>query len=292
VSNEKNVMNTSGDMPPNETAPELAAQAAASAPASPSFALETTQTAPQVFDSEGDEDGVALITAPPLDLALAKRVIETAILTTREPLPVDALTRLFEPALPIDTVRSLAETLRGEWHDRGVELVLVATGYRFQARPEMQAYVDRLEPDKAPRYSRAIMETLAIIAYRQPTTRGEIESIRGVAVSSHVIKALEDREWVEVIGHKESTGRPALYATTKKFLNDLGLRSLSELPALADLDEHPALELPDVPTEPPFPQQARLDADRDDGQTMLELPIPAAQNNDDELTHGEPARPE
>jgi segregation and condensation protein B len=236
---------------------------------------------------------IAAEAEPTLNIELAKRVIETAILTTREPLPLDQLTRLFDPPLPVDTVRSLAETLRGEWHDRGVELVLVATGYRFQARPEMQAYVDRLEPDKAPRYSRAIMETLAIIAYRQPTTRGEIESIRGVAVSSHVIKALEDREWIEVIGHKESTGRPALYATTKKFLNDLGLRSLSELPALADLDEHPALELPDVPNEPPFPQQARLDADRDDGQTILELPSPVANIAvENELTDVQPARSE
>jgi segregation and condensation protein B len=134
-----------------------------------------------------------------------------------------------------------------------------------------------LEPEKTPRYSRSIMETLAIIAYRQPTTRGEIEAIRGVAVSSHVIKALEDREWVEVIGHKETPGRPSLYATTKRFLNDLGLRSLSELPALADLDEHPALDLPNVPNEPPFPQQARIDTESGDGQTLLEMPIPAAQ---------------
>jgi segregation and condensation protein B len=204
-------------------------------------------------------------------------VLEAALLTSKEALPVDALVRLFDPTLPSDTVRALVEDLRSDWSGRGVELVQVATGYRFQAKTEIQPYLDRMEPDKAPRYSRSIMETLAIIAYRQPTTRGEIEAIRGVAVSSHVIKALEDREWVEVIGHKESPGRPQLYATTKKFLNDLGLRSLSELPALADLDEHPALDVPQVPLEPPFPQQARLDTERDDGQTLLEMPIPTAQ---------------
>jgi segregation and condensation protein B len=215
-----------------------------------------------------------VIAQPVINIEQAKLVLETALLTSKEAMAVDALVRLFDPPLPADTVRALVEELRSQWLNRGVELVLVATGYRFQAKTEMQVYIDRLEPDKAPRYSRSIMETLAIIAYRQPTTRGEIEAIRGVAVSSHVIKALEDREWIEVIGHKESPGRPALYATTKRFLNDLGLRSLSELPALADLDEHPALDVPGVPLEPPFPQQARLDTERDLGQTLLEIPLP------------------
>jgi segregation and condensation protein B len=229
--------------------------------------------APSADDGSTSE----IVAAPAINIEHVKRVLEAALLTSKEAMAVDALVRLFDPPLPSDTVRALIEDLRSEWLNRAVELVLVATGYRFQAKTEMQVYLDRLEPDKAPRYSRSIMETLAIIAYRQPTTRGEIEAIRGVAVSSHVIKALEDREWVEVIGHKESPGRPALYATTKKFLNDLGLRSLSELPALADLDEHPALDLPNVPLEPPFPQQARLDTGREDGQTLLEMPLPTAQ---------------
>ncbi len=243
----------------------------------------TPESAPVATVEAGVDEApqTIVVEAPPLDIEMAKRVLETALLVSKEPLPLDPLMRLFDPPLPIDTVRALVDEVKAEWVGRGVELVLVATGYRFQAKTEMQRYLDRMEPEKAPRYSRSIMETLAIIAYRQPTTRGEIEAIRGVAVSSHVMKSLEDREWIEVIGHKESPGRPALFATTKKFLNDLGLRSLSELPALADLDEHPALDLPNVPNEPPFPQQGRLDTERADGQTMLEMPIPSAEHVDE-----------
>ena len=141
------------------------------------------------------------------------------------------------------------DDLRTEWASRAVELVQVASGWRFQGKPAIQRYLDRLSPEKPPRYSRAVMETLAIIAYQQPATRGDVEAIRGVAVSTNVIKALEDRQWVEVVGHRETPGRPALYATTKTFLDDLGLRSLSELPPLAELDASHLLEMPDAPTK-------------------------------------------
>ena len=146
-------------------------------------------------------------------------------------------------------IRRLLEEMRDAWAARSVELTQVASGWRFRAKPELQPYLDRLAPEKPPRYSRAAMETLAIITYQQPVTRGDIESIRGVAVSTHVIKTLEDRQWIEVVGHRETPGRPALYATTKQFLDDLNLRSLSELPSLAELDNSHLLELPDAPAK-------------------------------------------
>jgi segregation and condensation protein B len=183
------------------------------------------------------------------DLAEVKGVLEAALLVAGEPVPVAQLSKLFEPPLEADTVRKLLDELRGEWNGRKVELVQVASGWRFQGRGDVQRYLDRLTPDKPPRYSRAVMETLAIIAYQQPVTRGDIESIRGVAVSTYVIKALEDRQWVEAVGHRETPGRPALYATTKTFLDDLGLRSLAELPPLAELDPSHLLEMPDAPTK-------------------------------------------
>ena len=183
------------------------------------------------------------------DLTEIKRVLEAALLVAGEPVPVAQLARLFEPPLEADTVRKLLDELRVDWEGRKVELVQVASGWRFQGRIEMQSFLDRLTPEKPPRYSRAVMETLAIIAYQQPVTRGDIESIRGVAVSTYVIKALEDRQWVEAVGHRETPGRPALYATTKTFLDDLGLRSLAELPPLAELDPSHLLEMPDAPTK-------------------------------------------
>jgi segregation and condensation protein B len=196
------------------------------------------------------------------ELTHAKRVLEAVLMASAEPLPLDEIVKVFDPPVPTETVRLLLTDLAAEWRDRGsCELVHVATGYRFQTRNEIQMYMDRLSPEKPPKYSRAVMETLAIIAYRQPATRGEIEAIRGVAVSSNIIKALEDRDWVEVIGHKDTPGRPALYATTKRFLNDLNLRSLAELPPLADLDSHPALEIPEVPHEPIYPEQGRIDSE-------------------------------
>jgi segregation and condensation protein B len=169
------------------------------------------------------------------DPAQAKLVLETALLAAQEPIPVHELCRLFDDELSPDTVRRLLEDLRQDWQARGADLISVASGWRFQVRAEFQRYLDRLHPQKPPRYSRAVLETLAIIAYKQPATRGDIEAIRGVSVSSGVLKALEARGWIDVVGHREVPGRPALYSTTKAFLDDLGLRSLDELPPLEDL---------------------------------------------------------
>ena len=178
-----------------------------------------------------------------------KSVIEAALLVAGEPVPASQLAKLFEPALETDVVRNLLDELVHDWSSRKVELVEVASGWRFQGRRDVQPYLDRLAPEKPPRYSRAVMETLAIIAYQQPVTRGDIEAIRGVAVSTNVIKTLEDRQWVEAVGHRETPGRPALYATTRTFLDDLGLTSVAELPPLAELDSSHLLEIPDVPTK-------------------------------------------
>jgi len=186
---------------------------------------------------------------PMSELTEIKQILEAALLVAGEPVPVAQLARLFEPTLDGDLVRKLLDELRQDWTGRKVELVQVASGWRFQGRPDVQPYLDRLSPEKPPRYSRAVMETLAIIAYQQPVTRGDIEAIRGVAVSTNVVKTLEDRQWVEVVGHRETPGRPALYATTKTFLDDLGLRSLSELPPLAELDPSHLLEIPNAPTK-------------------------------------------
>lgn len=164
-----------------------------------------------------------------------KRILETALLTSQEPLPLSELKKLFDEELGADILRRLLEELREDWDDKGVELVKVAGGWRFHTRPEMQKFLDRLNPQKPPRYSRAVLETLAIIAYRQPVTRGDIEEIRGVAVSGPVLKALESRGWISAIGHRDVPGRPVLYATTTDFLNDLNLRSLDELPPLEEL---------------------------------------------------------
>ena len=164
----------------------------------------------------------------------AKRVLETALICAQQPVTVRELRVLFDDALGADTIKSLLTDLQLDWAQRGVELVPVATGWRFQSRPEMREFLDRLHPEKPPRYTRATLETLAIIAYRQPVTRGDIEDIRGVTVNSLIIKQLEDRGWVEVIGHRETVGRPSLFATTRQFLDDLGLQSLDQLPVLED----------------------------------------------------------
>ncbi|MEZ5643900.1 MAG: SMC-Scp complex subunit ScpB [Burkholderiaceae bacterium] len=162
----------------------------------------------------------------------AKRVLETALICSAQPLGIRDLAQLFDEALAPDSIKQLLADLQLEWTGRGVELVCVASGWRFQSRPELRPYLDRLHPEKPPRYSRATLETLAIIAYRQPVTRGDMEDIRGVTINSMLIKQLEDRGWIEVIGHRETVGRPALFATTRQFLDDLGLASLDQLPSL------------------------------------------------------------
>jgi segregation and condensation protein B len=183
------------------------------------------------------------------DTLQLRNILEGALLTAGEPVAPAQLAKLFDPAPPVETVRAVLGEIAAQWAGKSVELVEVASGWRFQTKPALQPYLDRLSPEKPPRYSRAVMETLAIIAYQQPVTRGDIEAIRGVAVSTNIIKSLEDRQWVEVVGHKETPGRPALYATTKAFLDDLGLRSLSELPPLAELDTSHLLEIHDAPIE-------------------------------------------
>ncbi len=165
-----------------------------------------------------------------MNSSFAKRVLETALMCSQQPLPLRELRSLFDDALGADTVKALLQELQVEWTQRGLELVLVASGWRFQSRADMREFLDRLHPEKPPRYSRATMETLAIIAYRQPVTRGDMEDIRGVTINALIIKQLEDRGWVEVIGHRETPGRPALFATTRQFLDDLGLSSIDQLP--------------------------------------------------------------
>jgi segregation and condensation protein B len=200
-----------------------------------------------------------------------KIVLEAALLAAQEPLPVAELKKMFDDEIDSDTVRLLLEELREVWTDRGVELVVTASGWRFQTKASLRKFLERIHPDRAPRYSRAVLETLAIIAYRQPVTRGDIENVRGVSVSTEVIRRLEERSWVEVIGHKELPGRPALYATTKTFLDDLGLRSLEELPPLEDIAK--SLELTQIPTPDPQP------APGPSAETRAETPAETAQTS-------------
>jgi segregation and condensation protein B len=175
---------------------------------------------------------------PVLTPEACRRILEAALLAASAPLPLSALRRLFEPDPGSELLRRELEALRSEWTaaGRGVELVQLASGWRFQTRPEYQPYLDRLKAEKPPRYSRAVMETLAIVAYRQPVTRGDIEDIRGVAVSPGILKTLEARGWVDIVGYRDTPGRPALFATTRRFLDDMGLRSLTELPALTEIE--------------------------------------------------------
>jgi len=172
-----------------------------------------------------------------MNTVAAKRILETALICTSQPLPLRDMRVLFDDRLGLDTLKVLLRELQQDWAQRGVELVNVASGWRFQSRPEMREFLDRLHPEKPPRYTRATLETLAIIAYRQPVTRGDIEDVRGVTVNSLLIKQLEDRGWIEVIGHRETVGRPALFATTKHFLDDFGLESLDQLPLLDTPEE-------------------------------------------------------
>lgn len=231
----------------------------------------------------------------------AKRVLETALICAQSPLTLRDLRTLFDDQVGADTLRSLLDELVRDWQDRGVELVTLASGWRFQSRPEMREYLDRLHPEKPPRYSRAVMETLAIIAYRQPVTRGDIEDIRGVTVSSQIVKQLEDRGWIETIGYREAPGRPALYATTRQFLDDLGLTSLDQLPpleatgqlavavdalaaqpSLLDDAAHVAAAAPDAPSDGDTPLQ------HTDLPQAMDLPAPAPQDPVAAATPSEP----
>lgn len=219
-----------------------------------------------------------------------KRVLETALLVASEPLPLAELKKLFDQEFDDDTWRSLLDDLRRDWTERGVELVQLSSGWRFQSRPEYQSYIDRLKNERPPKYSRAVMETLAIIAYRQPVTRGDIEEIRGVAVSPNILKTLEGRGWIDAVGHRDAPGRPALYATTRRFLDDLGLRSLAELPPLTEIErvidlgqsalaETPPVRPPVVdPIEPGAAADSAPQPVADDGQ--LDLVAAQAQGSE------------
>lgn len=203
----------------------------------------------------------------------AKRVIETALICAQAPMPLREMKMLFDDEVGLDTLRSLLDELVQDWHGRGVELVTLSSGWRFQSRPEMREYLDRLHPEKPPRYSRAAMETLAIVAYRQPVTRGDIEDIRGVTVSTQIVKQLEDRGWIESIGYREVPGRPGLYATTRQFLDDLGLASLSQLPPIEAQAGAAAAAALDA-----LAGQASLLGDEPGGQpAMAELPLAHAK---------------
>lgn len=184
-----------------------------------------------------------------MNIAEAKKVLETALLCTHEPLSINDLKKLYvDPEseessdINAEMIRQMLDELRTEWADKGVEVVSLSTGWRFQSRKEMKVYLERLNPEKPPKYTRATLETLAIIAYRQPVTRGDIEEIRGVAVNTQTIRMLEDRGWIESIGHRDVPGRPALFATTRKFLDDLGLSSLEELPPLQQVSGEAAAQ--------------------------------------------------
>lgn len=231
----------------------------------------------------------------------ARRVLETALICAQQPLSVRDMGVLFDGELAPDTLKALLADLQLEWTGRGVELVQVASGWRFQSRPEMRPFLDRLNPEKPPRYTRATLETLAIIAYRQPVTRGDMEDIRGVTINSQILKQLEDRGWVEVIGHRETVGRPALYATTRQFLDDMGLASLDQLPLLSSVDHQasalaglvedegpvqPTLSLEEAlePLEPEIPFEPAVPTLADDA-TAPPPPAPDSEPSDPEHEH-------
>ncbi|KQX21256.1 SMC-Scp complex subunit ScpB [Variovorax sp. Root434] len=220
-----------------------------------------------------------------MNTADAKRILETALICSSQPLPVRDMRVLFDDELGVDTIKVLLLELQEDWAQRGLELVSVGSGWRFQSRPEMRDHLDRLHPEKPPRYTRAALETLAIIAYRQPATRGDMEDIRGVTINSLILKQLEDRGWVEVIGHRETVGRPALYATTRQFLDDLGLASLDQLPlietpaqqaALVDALERASGEQQGLPIDAAPEIEALAEGDAD-ASGMAELESSAAE---------------
>ena len=220
-----------------------------------------------------------------MNTAQAQRVLETALLTAGQPLSLRDMRVLFDDALGADTLRQMLQDLQLEWAQKGLELTRVASGWRFQSRPELRIHLDRLHPEKPPKYTRAVLETLAIIAYRQPVTRGDMEDIRGVTINSQILKQLEDRGWVEVIGHRETVGRPGLYATTRQFLDDLGLAALDQLPMLSQVDGQssalsglvdalpvqPSLSLEDAINALPF--EMPIVADSEDPLNSLDRPL-------------------
>ena len=204
------------------------------------------ETVPDEISTTEAEPVVESTASASIDLETVKRVLEAALLSAPEPLTVQQLKRLFAGEVDVDNIRKVLDELKGDWSERSIELTSVASGWRFRVKPDYQKFLDRISNEKPPRYSRAVLETLAIVAYRQPVTRGDIEEVRGVAVSPPTLKALEERGWVEVVGYRETPGRPALFATTRKFLDDLNLRSLEELPPLEELQSTVLAQLPAV----------------------------------------------
>jgi segregation and condensation protein B len=222
-----------------------------------------------------------------MNMAEAKRVLETALICSQQPLPLRDMRALFNETLGADSIKELLEALKNDWMDKGAELVTVSTGWRFQSRPEMREYLDRLHPEKPPRYTRATLETLAIIAYRQPVTRGDMEDIRGVTINSLLIKQLEDRGWVEVIGHREAAGRPALFATTRQFLDDLGLVSLDQLPLLESLARQGDTLDAFVSAMEGVPVTLTTDSTvQGDGKLQLDMPLDALTPDMNTLMNG------
>jgi len=233
----------------------------------------TDQTNPELPEEEEAESSAVpepVESGPSLDLGEVKRVLEAALLSASEPLTVLQLKRLFAGEVDADNIRKVLDELKGEWADRPVELTSVASGWRFRVKPHYQKFLDRISSEKPPRYSRAVLETLAIIAYRQPVTRGDIEDIRGVAVSPPTLNALVERGWVEVVGHRETPGRPAIFATTKKFLDDLNLRSIEELPPLDELQASLEQAPPNVVALEAPASHAPEEGDRDESPDSTE----------------------
>lgn len=222
-----------------------------------------------------------------MNSAEARKVLETALICAQAPLALRDMRVLFADQVGADTLRALLDELQRDWQGRGVELVTLASGWRFQSRPEMREYLDRLNPEKPPRYSRAVMETLAIVAYRQPVTRGDIEDIRGVTVSTQIVKQLEDRGWIETIGYRETPGRPSLYATTRQFLDDLGISGLDQLPSLEafDLPEQAVAHAPSGPVDDPQPSLLPEPDEPDTGTVPDSLPP------EQDLSAHDPSRP-
>jgi segregation and condensation protein B len=235
----------------------------------------------------------------------AKKVLETALLCAHEPLSINDMKKLYaengdaSEEVGADTIKLMLEELRSDWSDKGIEIVSLSTGWRFQSRPEMKKYLERLNPEKPPKYSRATLETLAIIAYRQPVTRGDIEEIRGVTVNSQTIKMLEDRGWIEAIGHRDVPGRPALFATTKQFLDDLGLTSLDQLPPLQQLTKEdmqggmlPEMQALETDMQANLDQSAMnftADAVAEGDAVIVEVGADHVAEDSESGVHGEPA---